>query len=122
MNATAINKAVVTIALLVISLVTLGSANNVSAQGRRGDRDHWESRWDFRGDFRRDRRDDRDDERRDERRGYRDGFDEGRDDARDGRRFNFEDDRRYRNGDRDYREGFRRGYIHAFREFRDRRW
>ena len=110
MNVTAMKKVAATIALLVISLITLGSTNSVSAQGRRGGWDRWENRWD------------RYEDRYEERRGYRDGYDEGRDDARRGRHFDFDDNRRYRNGSHDYREGFRRGYINAFREYRDRRW
>jgi len=113
MNTTTLKKVTATVALMVISLITIGSANTASAQGRRFDRDRWEDRWD--------RWDDRND-RRDERRGFRDGYEEGRDDARKGHRFDFDDNKHYRNGNRDYREGFRKGYINAFREFRNRRW
>lgn len=88
------------------SLTSLGA---VQAQG-------WgRGRWD-------DRRDDRW-ERREEHRGFRDGFDYGRRDARRHRRPDFNDYSQYRHGSRDYREGFRRGYFQAYRQFaRHGRW
>src|SRR5215475_9256122 len=73
----------------------LSSLSNAQAQGR--------DRWD-------DRRDDRR-ERREEQKGFHDGLDRGQKDAKTNRRADPSNSEHYRNGNRDYREGFRRGYF-----------
>src|SRR6266542_4955726 len=91
----------------------LSSLGAVQAQGWGWGRDRWDDRRDDRG---RDRWDDRR-ERREEYRGFRDGFDSGRRDARRNRRPDLYGCGQYRNGNRDYREGFRRGYFQAYLQF-----
>lgn len=123
----------------------LSSMSTVQAQGWDRDRrdDRWDDRrdrWDDRWDDRRDRWDDRWDRRRDrwddrwdrrddrwdnkeERKGYRDGLDRGQKDARTNRRPDPNNSSHYRNGSRDYREGFRRGYFIGYRQYANyRRW
>src|SRR5262245_6408025 len=118
MNIQNIKKYALSLALAIGFLAApgLSSLSTVNAQDWRRDRDN--DRWD---DRRQDRWDDRWD-RRDERRGCRDGFDRGRIDARRRIRPDFYEYREYRYGNRDYREGFRRGYFQAFRQFRFDRW
>jgi hypothetical protein len=41
----------------------------------------------------------------------------GQEDARDRRRFDPNNSSHYRKGDRDYREGFRRGYAQGYRQY-----
>src|SRR5262245_922407 len=113
----------------------LSSLSTVQAQGwgwgrdRRDDRrdDRWDRR-DDRRDDRWDRRNDRRDERwdgrdggwndnREEQKGFRDGLNRGQEDARDRRRFYPNNSSHYRNGNRDYRDGFRRGYAQSYRQF-----
>lgn len=50
-----------------------------------------------------------------ERAAYRDGYRIGREDARSRRRFDYDNSRLYRRGDRYYREDFRKGYTHGYR-------
>ena len=106
-----IKKYAFSLALAIGFVIAPGLSSLSAVQAQNWDRDRW--------DDRRDRWDDR----REEQRGFRDGFDAGRDDARRRRRFDFDDSRRYRNGGRDYREGFRRGYSQGYRQFGyDRRY
>lgn len=92
------------LALGFVIAPSLSNLSAVQAQGwgrGRWDNDRWDNRW----------------ERREERRGYRVGYDLGLRDARRGRRPHFNDYREYRHGSRDYREGFRRGYFQAYRQY-----
>lgn len=66
--------------------------------------DRWDDRWDNRW------------ERRQEYRGFRDGLDRGQRDAHTYRRPDPNNSFHYRRGNRDYREGFRRGYFRAYRQ------
>jgi flagellar biosynthesis/type III secretory pathway protein FliH len=62
-------------------------------------------------------------ERRQEQDGYNDGFNRGREDARDHRRFDPNCSEHFRDGDGEYREGFRHGYAEGFRQYAaSRRW
>jgi hypothetical protein len=119
MNIQNLKKYVYSLALVIGFVIApgLSSLSTVQAQGWRGrSDDRRDDRWD-------DRRRDRDDrwdnrwERREEYRGFRDGFELGRIDARRRHRPDFNDYRQYRHGSRDYREGFRRGYFQAYRQF-----
>src|SRR5262245_31965620 len=106
MNFKAIKTTGITFALATAFLVAAGAADSstASAQGRwRGlDRDH-----DGRIDNRR--------ELFEERRGFNDGLDKGRADAIAHRRFSPFPYRRFVSND--YRQGFHRGYAHAYRQF-----
>src|SRR5262245_41523581 len=92
--------------VLAIGLVVapgLSSLSNAQAQGR-------------------DRRDDRW-ERREEQKGFHDGLDRGQKDAKTNRRADPNNSEHYRNGNREYREGFRRGYFDGYRQYaRHRRY
>src|SRR5438105_15165159 len=48
--------------------------------------------------------------------GYRDGLDRGREDAHDRRSFDPNHSDHYRDGNRAYRDGFRKGYAQGFRQ------
>ena len=62
-------------------------------------------------------------ERRQERDGYNDGLNRGRADARDHLRFDPNCSDRFRDGNGEYREGFRQGYAEGFRQYTAaRRW
>lgn len=107
----------------------LSSMSTVQAQDWGWGRDRRDDRRDDRWDRRRDRQDDRWDRRddrwdnREERKGYSDGLDRGQRDARTNRRPDPNNSSHYRNGNRDYREGFRRGYFIGYRQNANyRRW
>ena len=55
-----------------------------------------------------------------ERGAFRDGYRKGWQDSRAGRRFDYNNSRLYRMGDREYREMFRKGYARGFRRERER--
>ena len=55
------------------------------------------------------------DRRDEERKGYRDGLDRGEEDARDHKRFDPNNSEHYREGNRFYKDGFRRGYAQGYR-------
>jgi len=62
-------------------------------------------------------------ERSQEQDGYYDGLNRGREDARDHRRFDPSNSEHFRDGNGEYREGFRRGYADGFRQYANwRRW
>jgi hypothetical protein len=82
---------------------------------RDGRYDRRDGRYDRR-DGRYDRRDGRYD-RRQEQKGYRDGLDRGQKDAKTNRRADPNNSQHYREGSRDYREGFRSGYFQGYRQF-----
>jgi hypothetical protein len=104
MNIKTLKTTGLSFALAAAFLVTAGSSNAFAQDGRWRDRDRdgWQ-------DNRR--------ERFEERRGYRDGLIMGREDALERRRFNPFGHYRFRFGSSDYREGFRSGYIQAYRRF-----
>lgn len=54
--------------------------------------------------------------RYEEEKGYRDGLDRGQEDARTHRSFDPNNSSHYRNGNNEYREGFRRGYSVGYRQ------
>jgi hypothetical protein len=78
----------------------------------------------FAQDFRwRDHRDDNRFEQRQENDGYHDGLNKGREDARADRHFDPNGYKYFRDGDGEYREGFRHGYAEGFRQYAaSRRW
>ena len=51
-------------------------------------------------------------------RGYRNGFDDGEQDARRGRRFDYDNDRRFSNRDDRFQQGYIDGYRAGFEQFR----
>lgn len=59
--------------------------------------------------------------RAEEQKGYRDGLDRGEEDARDHKRFDPNNSEHYRNGNRTYKDGFRRGYAQGYRAHSRRR-
>jgi hypothetical protein len=61
------------------------------------------------------------DRRDEERKGYRDGLDRGEEDARDHKRFDPNNSEHYREGNRFYKDGFRRGYAQGYRAHSRRR-
>lgn len=55
--------------------------------------------------------------------GYRDGLDRGQEDLRDRRRADPNNSSHYRNGSREYKAGFRRGYTEGYNQYgRNRGW
>ena len=56
----------------------------------------------------------------DQRNGYRDGLNRGQSDARGRRRANFNNSEQFRDGNRRYKDGFRKGYNAGYRQHR--RW
>jgi hypothetical protein len=118
MNIQSIKKYAFSLALAVGFVIAPGLSSLSTVQAQGWDRDRRDDRWD---DRRRDRWDDDrwDDrrERREEYRGYRDGLDRGQRDARTNRRPDPNNSSHYRNGNHDYREGFRRGYFRSYREY-----
>ena len=129
MNFKTLKNTVASLGLGAALLLTAGMASSSTLfaqdwRGRDQDRQDWRGRDRDRQDWQRRDRDRYEDnwrERREERRGYDDGFDRGRDDARSRRFFDPNKFGSYRNGNREYREGFRRGYAEGFRQF-ERRW
>jgi hypothetical protein len=124
MNIQNIKKYAFSLALAVGFVIAPGLSSLSAVQAQGWDRDRRDDRWD---DRRRDRWDDDrwDDrrERREEYKGYRDGLDSGQRDARRNRRPDLYGCGQYRNGSRDYREGFRRGYFQGYRQYaRYERW
>jgi hypothetical protein len=106
MNFNTIKKTVasITLAGAFILIAGAGAGSSVFAQdGRWRDNDGWRN------------------DQRQQRDGYYDGLNRGRQDARDRRRFDPDCNRFLRDADRDYREGFRRGYGDGFRQA-DYRW
>jgi hypothetical protein len=62
-------------------------------------------------------------DRKEEQKGFHDGLDRGQKDAKTNRRADPNNSEHYRNGNRDYREGFRRGYFEGYRLYaRHRRY
>jgi hypothetical protein len=56
-------------------------------------------------------------DRREEQKGFRDGLDRGQRDAKTNRRADPNNSQHYREGNRDYREGFRSGYFQGYRQY-----
>ena len=134
MNIKTLKTTGLSFALAAAFLVTAGSSNAFAQDGRgrdrerdgvqdnrrehdgvqdnRRERDGWQDNRRERDDWQDNRR-----ERFEERRGYRDGLMRGREDALEGRRFNLFGSYRFRFGSSDYREGFRSGYVQAYRRF-----
>ena len=52
--------------------------------------------------------------------GFRDGLDRGRQDAKTNRVANPNNSEHFRNGNPEYRDGFRRGYFEAYRQYSPR--
>ena len=106
MNFNTMKKTVASIALMGAFILIAGASagSSVFAQD-------W--RWRDNDGWRKDQRQQRD--------GYYDGLNHGRQDSRDHRRFDPDCTRFLRDADRDYREGFRRGYSEGFRQA-DYRW
>lgn len=111
MNFNTMKKMAVSMALAAAFLMTAGAAGSSSTfaqDWRWRDRDGWQ---------------DNRVERRQEQDGYNDGLNRGREDARDHRRFDPNNSEHFRDGNGEYREGFRRGYADGFRQFKSqRRW
>jgi hypothetical protein len=61
------------------------------------------------------------DRRDDQQKGYSDGLDRGKEDAHDHKSFNPNNSDHYRDGNRWYKEGFRRGYAEGYGRRRHRR-
>ncbi|HEX2491443.1 MAG TPA: hypothetical protein VHR27_18675 [Blastocatellia bacterium] len=114
MNIQNIKKYAFSLALAVGFVIAPGLSSLSTVQAQGWGRDRWDDRRRDRWDD--DRWDDRR-ERREEYKGYRDGLDRGHRDARTNRRPDPNNFSHYRNGNHDYREGFRRGYFRGYREY-----
>jgi hypothetical protein len=106
MNIKALITTGLSIALATAVLVAAGASSAIAQDWRRRDRD---------GDGRIDSRR----ERLEERRGFNDGQTKGRVDAIARREFNPSPNRRFVSND--YRQGFQRGYVQAYRQFTNNR-
>jgi len=107
MNFNTLKKTAGSMALAGAFLTTAGVSSITFAQDWR-----WRDRWE-----------DSRVERRQEGDGYYDGLKKGREDARAYRRFDPNSYKYFRDGDGEYREGFRRGYADGFRQYAaSRRW
>jgi hypothetical protein len=110
MNIQKVKKYAISFALAAGFVIAPGLSNLSTAQAQWG-RGRYDDRYD-----RRDGRYDRYD-RREEQKGFRDGLDRGQRDAKTNRRADPNNSQHYREGNRDYREGFRHGYFQGYRQY-----
>ena len=110
MNVKNLKKYALALTLAGGFVLASGAANlfTVQAQDRHGNEDRRNGGHDRRGN------------REDQRNGYREGLNRGQEDGRSRRRANLHHSGHFRNGNRWYQDGFRRGYNTGYRQHR--RW
>jgi hypothetical protein len=114
MNVKNLKKYALALTLAAGFVIASGPVNLFTVQAQ--DRPYNQDRSGDRRDGGRDRRGNREDQGK----GYRDGLNRGQEDSRSRRRANPNNSEHFRDGNRWYKEGFRRGYNVGYRH--NRRW